>query len=99
MENKRMIATSLEDFGDKISAAIVTAMNTEKGQEYTRKILQNALAENPNLTEEDWRGIKQKFMMFMFYQFVGNCPEAMNELGEHVWNKLQEETEDEHTEF
>jgi hypothetical protein len=49
------------------------------------------LAENPSMTPEEWKQTKSEFMTFLFYQFVKECPEAMSELGDHVYNELRKE--------
>lgn len=48
------------------------------------------LAQNPNMTAEEWAQTKSEFMTFLFAMFVKETPEAMKELGGHVWNALQE---------
>ena len=70
-----MIAENFNDFVDKVSEAERTAMK---------------LAQNPNMTPEEWAQTKSEFMTFMFAVFVREVPEAMQELGHHVYNELQE---------
>ena len=48
------------------------------------------LAQNPNMTAEEWAQTKSEFMTFLFAMFVKETPEATKELGGHVWNALQE---------
>lgn len=86
-----MIANNFNEFVTKVEEAERKALNTEMGQELTEQLLQMKLAENPNLTEEEWKQTKSEFMTFIFYQFVKECPEAMKELAEHTWNELQKE--------
>ena len=68
-----------------------TALNSPAGQELTQKLLEMKLAQNPNMTPEEWVQTKSEFMTFMFAVFVHEVPEAMQELGKHVWNELQKE--------
>lgn len=49
------------------------------------------LVQNPNITPEEWTQTKSKFMTFMFAVFMKEVPEAMQELGHHVWNELRNE--------
>lgn len=86
-----MMANNFNEFVTKVEEAERKALNTEIGQELTEQLLQMKLAENPNMTEEEWKQTKSEFMTFIFYQFVKECPEAMKELGTHVYNELQKE--------
>lgn len=88
-----MIANSFNDFVGKTEVAIREVMNnTEIGQEISKNLLAEALKNNPNMTPEEWTQIKSQFMTFMFVNFVKENPEAMNELGAHVYNELREKT-------
>ena len=71
--------------------AVLSALNSPAGQELTQKLLEMKLAQNPNMTPEEWAQTKSEFMTFMFAVFVHEVPEAMQELGKHVWNELQKE--------
>lgn len=81
-------AANFTEFIDKSSAAIRSALNTEKGQEITQLLLTEALKKNPNMTQEEWKDMKSEFMTFIFAQFVLNTPAAMEELADHVWTEL-----------
>lgn len=86
------IANNTTEFLDTVSSAIVKTMNTtEIGQELTGKLLNMKLAENPNMTKEEWDKIKQQFLVFMFHSFIKETPQAMQELGEHIYNELNAE--------
>ena len=87
-ENKMKIAKNFNEFVNKVEAAERTVLNSEIGQEMTNKLLQMKLAENPNLTPEEWKQTKSEFMTFIFCEFVKNTPEAMNELASHVYNEI-----------
>ena len=84
------IANNFNEFIDKVSEAERKALNMPAGQEMTQKLLEMKLAANPNLTTEEWQQTKSEFMTFLFAMFVMETPEAMQELGKHVWNELQE---------
>jgi hypothetical protein len=86
------IAKNTTEFLDTVSSAIVKTMNTtEIGQELTEKLLEMKLAENPNMTKEEWNKTKQQFLIFMFHSFIKETPQAMQELGEHIYNELNAE--------
>ena len=85
-----MIANNFNDFVEKITEAERTALNTPEGQEITKKILEMKLAQDPNMTPEEWQNTKSQFLTFLFVMIVKENPEAMKELGTHVWNEMQE---------
>ena len=85
-----MIANNFNDFVEKVTEAERTALNTPEGQEITKKILEMKLAQDPNTTPEEWQNAKSQFLTFLFVMIVKENPEAMKELGTHVWNEMQE---------
>lgn len=84
-----MIAVNFNEFVDKISDAERKALNLPAGQEITQKLLEMKLAENPNMTSEEWQQTKSDFMTFLFMIFIKENPEALQELGHHVWHELR----------
>lgn len=89
MEAKMMIAGSFDEFVEKITQAERKALNIPFGQEITEKLLAMKLAENPNMTQEEWQDTKSQFLTFLFAMFVKETPEAMAELAQHCWDELQ----------
>ena len=89
MEAKMMIDGSFDEFVEKITQAERKALNTPFGQEITEKLLAMKLAENPNMTQEEWQDTKSQFLTFLFAMFVKETPEAMAELAQHCWDELQ----------
>ena len=89
MEAKMMIAGSFDEVVEKITQAERKALNTPFGQEITEKLLAMKLAENPNMTQEEWQDTKSQFLTFLFAMFVKETPEAMAELAQHCWDELQ----------
>ena len=86
------IAKNTTEFLDTVSSAIVKTMNTtEIGQGLTEELLKMKLSENPNLTQEEWNIVKQQFLVFLFHSFIKETPQAMQELGEHIYNELNAE--------
>lgn len=89
MEAKMMIAGNFDEFVEKVTQAERKALNTPFGQEITEKLLAMKLAENPNMTQEEWQDTKSQFLTFLFAMFVKETPEAMAELAQHCWDELQ----------
>ena len=90
MEAKRMmIAGSFDEFVEKVTQAERKVLNTPFGQEITEKLLAMKLAENPNMTQEEWQNVKSQFLTFLFAMFLKETPEAMTELAQHCWDELQ----------
>lgn len=48
-----MIAKNFEEFTEKVVSAEAVALNSEVGQELTRKLLEMKLDQNPNMTTEE----------------------------------------------
>lgn len=84
------IAENFDQFVDRVSEAERTVLNSPAGQALTEELLKMKLAQNPNMTAEERAQTKSEFMTFLFAMFVKETPEAMKELGGHVWNALQE---------
>lgn len=85
------VANNFDEFVEKVSEAERKALNMPAGQEMTQKLLEMKLAANPNLTPEEWQRTKSEFMTFLFAMFVKENPEAMQELGSHVWHELRKQ--------
>ena len=85
-----MLAQNFNEFVETMTKAERKALNTAAGQELTEKLLQMKLAQNPNMTAEEWAQTKSEFMVFLFSALLKEQPELMKELGGHVWNALQE---------
>lgn len=83
-----MYTKNSAEFIEKVSTGVMNALNTEVGQELTSKLLEMKLAENPNMTAEEWKKIKQQFMMFCFAEAMKANPELMKELAAHTYNEL-----------
>lgn len=84
------IAENFDQFVERVSEAERTVLNSPAGQALTEELLQMKLAQNPNMTAEEWAQTKSEFMVFLFSALLKEQPELMNELGGHVWNALQE---------
>lgn len=84
------IAENFDQFVERVSEAERTVLNSPAGQALTKELLQMKLAQNPNMTAEEWAQTKSEFMVFLFSALLKEQPELMKELGGHVWNALQE---------
>lgn len=84
------IAENFDQFVERVTEAERTALNSPAGQALTEELLKMKLAQNPDMTEEEWAQAKSDFMTFLFLSFVKETPEAMKELGGHVYNALRE---------
>ncbi len=82
------IANSFNEFIDTVAEAERQVLNSPAGQELTQKLLEMKLKQNPNMTPEEWQDTKSQFMTFMFAVFVKEVPEAMQELGSHLYREL-----------
>lgn len=82
------IANNFNEFIDTVAEAERQVLNSPAGQELTQKLLEMKLKQNPNMTPEEWQDTKSQFMTFMFAVFVKEVPEAMQELGSHLWHEL-----------
>ena len=87
-----MIANSLNEFIAKVEQAERdTLNNTEHGQELSNMLLKETMKNYPDLTPEKWQEIKSEFLTFLFFEFMKNCPDAMNELATHTYNEINNE--------
>lgn len=86
-----MIATNFDEFVNVVTEAERKALNSEVGQKMTEKLLQMKLAENPNMTEDEWKQTKSEFMTFIFAVMMNENKELMSELGTHVYNQLNKQ--------
>lgn len=83
-----MIAKNFEEFMEKSVNAETAVLNSEVGQELVGKLLEMKLAQNPNMTVEEWSKTKQEFMVFVFAEMLKFKPELMQEMGGHLYNEL-----------
>ncbi len=88
-EKDMKIAEKFDQFVERVSEAERTVLNSPIGQELTTELLKKKLAQNPNMTQEEWAQTESEFMTFLFAMFVKETLEAMKELGGHVWNEMQ----------
>ncbi len=83
------IAENYDQFMERVSEAERTVLNSPIGQKLTAELLKMKLAQNPNMTQEEWMQTKSELMTFIFAMFVKETPEAMKELGGHIWNEIK----------
>ena len=85
------MAKNLNGFIDTTCTAVQNTLNSEIGQELVQKLLDKKLAENPNITEDEWNRTKQEFMTFMFFALVKENPEVMSEMAKLTYEELNKE--------
>lgn len=88
------IANNFDEFVNKVLTASTNTLNSENGQQLVEALLKQSLANNPNLTDEEWAKIKQDFLAYMFFTFIKENPELFKEFGEHTYNALREKGKD-----
>ena len=57
------------------------ALNSEKGQKILQKLYDEAKAENPDMTAEEWSGIKKGLLISVFRELVKENPVVEHQLG------------------
>lgn len=57
------------------------ALNSEKGQKILQKLYDEAKAENPDMTAEEWSGIKKGLLISVFRELVKENPVVEQQLG------------------
>ena len=85
------MAQNLNEFINTACTAVQNTLNSEVGQELVQKLLDKKLAENPNMTENEWNKTKQEFMTFMFFTLVKENPEIMSEMAKLTYEELNKE--------
>ena len=85
------MAQNLNEFINTACTAVQSTLNSEVGQELVQKLLDKKLAENPNMTEDEWNKTKQEFMTFMFFTLVKENPEIMSEMAKLTYEELNKE--------
>ena len=85
------MAKNLNEFINTACTAVQNTLNSEAGQELVQKLLDKKLAENPNMTENEWNKTKQEFMTFMFFTLVKENPEVMSEMAKLTYEELNME--------
>lgn len=83
------IANNYNEFIEKIVNALMKRFNTDEGQRAIEELLKAKARQNPNLTPEEWQKTKEQFLVFCFFQFIKNVPEAEQEFSGHLWRELQ----------
>ena len=79
---------NFNNFVNKIENAERIALNTEIGQEFTKKYLLDCLQKNPNMTAEQWKEKKSKLMTAIFIMFINENETARKEFAGHIYNEI-----------
>lgn len=74
---------------ENIVSAVKDGLNTERGQELVKKIMERELEHNPNLTVEEWQKTKQSLLTFLSLMVIKEMPEVGNEVSREIYKALQ----------
>ena len=75
--------------------SLISALNSEKGQEILQKLYDEVKAQNPNLTAKEWSKVKQKFMVSIFYEILKENPNFMSQFIGLVKSEIEKEIKNE----
>ena len=84
-----------EDFIQKVITAETSALNSEKGQEILQRFYDEAKAQNPDITVEEWSEIKKQFMISVFHEILKENPNFMSQFIGLIKEEIAKETKDE----
>lgn len=84
-----------EDFIQKVISAETSALNSEKGQKILQKLYDEAKAQNPDITVEEWSEIKKQFMISVFREILKENPNFMSQFIGLIKEEIAKETKDE----
>lgn len=74
---------------ENIVSAVKDGLNTERGQELVKEIMERELERNPNLTVEEWQKTKQSLLTFLSLMVIKEMPEVGNEVSKEIYKALQ----------
>ena len=67
----------MEQTINKLVQAVVMALNSEKGAEIMKTLLDESLKQNPDLTNEEWQEIKKNFINLVVKDVVNANPDLL----------------------
>lgn len=82
------ISNNFNDFVKKVETAERTMLNSETGQEFTKKYLLDCLRKNPGMTAEQWEEKKSELMTAIFIMFINENETARKEFAGHIYNEI-----------
>lgn len=86
-----MLAKNMATFNECAENAIHNIMNSSLGMEMTERLLEIKLAENPDLTPEEWTEAKRGLALYLFTETLKNEPALMEEYAAHMYHTLRGE--------
>ena len=86
-----MLVKDMTAFNECAENAIQNIMNSPLGLEMTERLLQIKLAENPDITPEEWTEAKRGLALYLFMETLKNEPTLMNEYAAHMYRALRGE--------
>lgn len=67
----------MEQTINKLVQAVVMALNSEKGTEIMKTLLDESLRQNPDLTNDEWQEIKKNFINLVVKDVVNANPDLL----------------------
>ena len=86
-----MLVKDMTAFNECAENAIQNIMNSPLGLEMTERLLQIKLAENPDITPEEWTEAKRGLALYLFMETLKNEPALMEEYAAHMYRTLRGE--------
>ena len=84
------MAKNYEEFTGKIVDGIMNGLNnTEYGKTFTKKLLEQQLAKNPDMTVDEWHDIQTRVVTGLFCMCVKDIPELNEEFKAHAFAEVQ----------
>lgn len=80
-----------EDIIERAIKAETAALNSPKGQEIMQQLFDQAKAQNPNLTADEWSEIKKNFLIVTFNEIVKENPEFVSHFAKIVKDYIENE--------
>ena len=88
----KVLASDLGDFTNKVTTAIMNALNgTDIGRDLVNDLREELLKKNPDMLPEEWSDAKAKLMTFLFYLIMEECPIMKHELAIHTYDAMRKE--------
>jgi len=84
------VATSYDQFVDRILSAVQQVLNSPVGQEELIGPLRQHAIES-NMSEEEWQARKVNIMSVLFFVFLDEVPMLKHEMALHLYRELRKE--------
>ena len=83
---------SFDEFTGAVCDSLATVLNgTAEGQQLTDDLLRAKLAQNRNLTPEEWAKTKQEFMLYLFHELITSNEKAHDDFTRLLYEELRKQ--------